>query len=812
MKGQKKIFLVLISFSFLVSLLGLYNSALRPALPLKMIQSNQGIRVTFPSEDQPAVKLSDRTLQQVDGFPVKHVHQVEELIERKRIGNSVALTFRNGTTHNLTLIPRYSLWQLLINFLLGIFFFSLGGLVWYRARQSEDRLFSLSAFLFGYIIMMNWGGIQLPEAISLPLVCLYFISYPLSFLTFLRFSYYFPSSTLSPKGLKFRTRLILLIGVVFSFLLIVFFLRKSFWFSLVTVNQYYVLYRIFRFFILATLILAFFNMIRNWIRQPDLENRRKIQWVLWGVFWGSFPFIFLWNVPQIFGFSPLIPEWIANLAILFIPTTVAIAILRHRLFDIEIVISRSVVYSIVLLSLIGVYLLSASGFSLLLMNQFSLNSPIASVMAALLVALLFHPLKTRVQQHVDRRFYRIKYDRFQVLKSFLSQLENLNEQREVLNKLQTVFQRAVPVQKQEVILLSETLSDREMSKDRDAFVRWWEAYSFQEEEKIFTSPAQRKKIESGLTIHTAPLPKPYVLFLPIAPGLGWAIGEKRAGTRFWQEDLDLARQMASATATQLEKIRYLRNYIRESLEREKAQQLSEWKSMLVAEVAHDLRSPLNTILWKLKNLQSSLSSGTENLQNATVAIQRQVQRLQNLIQSLLSFSSIERGQLQLNRMPLSIQQMVQEVLDCLQEAIARKGLTIRQEVPESLTLRTDPVFFQEILMNILHNAVKFSPDGKSIWIRARQLTRPEGGEVEIQVQDQAGGMTREQIAAAFEPFQPKSGKTATGGFHLGLYIVKQFTELLKGKVEITSQPGTGTTVSLHFPLQKVNGSERKDNP
>ena len=811
-KGNKYVGLGILLF-FLLSVLGMYNASLRPDVPVEMLQRQGKIEVILPASAPSGTPVT-KNLHRLSGFPVNSLPQVEEVLVRHAIGDSVDLVFEDNTVLTLPLVAHYSTGRLFLSLGVGFFFFVLGALVWYRSTRREDLLFSLSAFLFGYIIIMHWGGMLLPLPISLPLASLYFLSYPFAFLTFLLFSYYFPSGVLSPRQMRWRIRIIVLLGISFSLLLLFTFFRKFFFFSLDTVRQYHSLYRAFRAFMLIVLVLALFNLIRSWLRHPDAENRRKIQWVLWGVFWGSFPFVFLWNLPQIFGLAPLVPEWVTNLAVLFVPTTIAIAILRHRLFDIEIVVSRSLVYSIVLLSLIAVYLLTASGFSLVLINQFSLNSPIASILAALVVALLFQPLKNRVQTQVDRRFYRIKYDRFQAMKAFLRELENVNESFLVVKKLQAAYQRAVPVRRQEVVRWGKSPEGEHPGKlPGDAnFLRWVEAQDYGSREHIFVNSARRSRIESGLELPAAPLPEPYLLFLFIDSHTGWLIGEKRSGQRFWKEDLDLARQMATAAATQLEKIRYLKKYIQESLEREKAQQLSEWKSLLVAEVAHDLRSPLNTILWKLKNLQYSLSAGGENWQQATREIQSQVQRLQQLIQSLLSFSSIERGQMPLRLVPLSLRTLLQEALEALQEAIARKHLQVEQEVPAALAVRSDALFLREVLFNILHNAVKFSPEGERIRITARQF-REEGGEemVEIRVQDRAGGMTPEQITAAFEPFGKKEQSGAAGGFHLGLHIVKQFTELLKGKVRIESQPGEGTTVVLHFPAANLHPAKGKEN-
>ncbi|WP_457566684.1 ATP-binding protein [Caldithrix abyssi] len=801
MQFPEKTFIIGIFIYFLLALTGLYNTSQRPALPMSMEETDQGVYLYPAAGKGQEGSFAPQLISSLDHYAVEHIYQANAVINRKKIGDTVTLRFQGDGVQQVKLTSYYGFWHLFLNFFIGAIFFVIGGLIWWNRENSAERLFPYSGFLFGFIIIMNWGGIQLPLPISLPLISLYFLSYPLAFLTFCLFSNYFPAFDVSMAEVKVHVQRILVAAALFSLPLILFFLRQTFDFSLATVDQFYLIYRLFRFIILAIMLFALIQLIRNLLRQENPEHRRKLHWVLWGVFWGSFPFIFLWNLPQIFGFSPLTPEWIANLAILFIPITVAIAILRHRLFDIEIVISRSLIYSIVLFSLMIIYLLTALALSALFLNRFSLHSPLASALAALFIALIFNPLKTRVQNQVDRQFYRIKYDRFQVLRSFMAGLERLLEKGQVLQELERAFQKAVPVEKQETFFVEKEglVSGGEEVAKATQFLEWFRSQPDGERGRIFIHPSGRERLESGLRFAGAPLPERYLILIALNAQSGWLLGEKRSGQRFWKEDLDLASQMAAAASAQLEKIAFMENYLREALEREKAEQLNAWKSLLVAEVAHDLRSPLNAILFKLKNLAHALNEGKNDWQNSALEIQKQVRRLQNLIQSLLAFSAIEKGKLSLRLIPLTIQSIVGETLDILQETIEKKRLNVRQDLPPSLRVLGDPQFLQEIFLNILSNAVKFSAPGKTIHIKGRSFLRRNERRVEIEICDQAGGMTSAQIKEAFEPFRSRQTPRPGEGFHLGLYIVRQFTELMNGEVQIESQKGSGTTFLLSFP-------------
>ena len=101
-------------------------------------------------------------------------------------------------------------------------------------------------------------------------------------------------------------------------------------------------------------------------------NRRKVQWALWGIIVAALPYFTLWRLPQIFGSPALISEWVAYIFFIATPVCFAVAIIKYRLFDIEIVLSRSLVYTLVIAILIGVYIFIVGGLSFILFRQTSL--------------------------------------------------------------------------------------------------------------------------------------------------------------------------------------------------------------------------------------------------------------------------------------------------------------------------------------------------------------------------------------------------------------------------------------------------------
>ncbi|MEL6823860.1 MAG: histidine kinase dimerization/phospho-acceptor domain-containing protein, partial [Calditrichota bacterium] len=477
-----------------------------------------------------------------------------------------------------------------------------------------------------------------------------FLAYPQAVFSFLYFSYNFPAPTLPPDMLRKRKTALQFLGATLSVILMTLYFAKVYDPTTETMRAYNTAYRYFRMLILFTMAFGVINMFRNEARHSNPVNQRKLQWVIGGVLWGIFPFLFFWNLPHFLGMPPALPEWMFDLFFVIVPICIAIAILKYRLFDIEIVLSRSLAYGAVITILIGVYVLIVGGMSALIYQQFSLESPYFSILSVVIIALLFNPLKRRVQAFIDKKFFRIRYHQFQSMQKFLTDLESCSNEQQILSALETNFEQSIPL-KQQLFMSKRNNSWQGFSNnghDTSGPTEFLEDQDKIEELALTISGRQTKKIERQLEIHKADLPENWVVMLPIRHDIVWLLGEKQSRRRFYQEDLELARQMARAANLQWEKLSYVQLAVRETMEKEQAQKLSKWKSMLVAEVAHDLRAPLNTMMWKLKNLQVELSENPEPDTASLEELQQQILRLQAFVQNMLRLAKMEHGELKIN--------------------------------------------------------------------------------------------------------------------------------------------------------------------
>jgi K+-sensing histidine kinase KdpD len=281
----------------------------------------------------------------------------------------------------------------------------------------------------------------------------------------------------------------------------------------------------------------------------------------------------------------------------------------------------------------------------------------------------------------------------------------------------------------------------------------------------------------------------------------WFLGEKRSRARFWKEDMDLMNEMSHAAALQIEKMEYLELSIQESLQKKQAQKVSEWKTLILSEVAHDLRAPLNTMLWKLRNLQEELESSQPSTEQPVIEIKEQIYKLQRLIQHLLTLSHVEKGTFPLTIRPTGIRPVITATLDTLSGIINEKNIRVQLDCDPGLMVQVDPEIFQQILFNVIDNALKFSTPDSVVTVNGKMQSRQEQKKILMEIIDQGEGISTDMLQNIFQPFNRSKQETERKrGFHLGLYIVKEFMEILQGEITITSREGMGTTVQLFFPV------------
>jgi two-component system sensor histidine kinase/response regulator len=231
--------------------------------------------------------------------------------------------------------------------------------------------------------------------------------------------------------------------------------------------------------------------------------------------------------------------------------------------------------------------------------------------------------------------------------------------------------------------------------------------------------------------------------------------------------------------------------------RQQLRLMNDEKNEFMGIAAHDLRSPLNAIKGYSEMILEDPALGGENAELAH-KIHEAAARMSGMIQNLLDANRIERGEMQLALAPTELNAVLAAVVEVQRPRATAKLQPIHLETDTAAAVAAvDPAVIVQVLDNLVSNAVKYSPPGKSIFVRLKRKARI----VRIEVEDQGPGLSAEDQKRLFGKFARLSAKP-TGGEHstgLGLSIVKKMVEGMSGSVWCESELGKGATFIVTFP-------------
>jgi Amt family ammonium transporter len=244
-------------------------------------------------------------------------------------------------------------------------------------------------------------------------------------------------------------------------------------------------------------------------------------------------------------------------------------------------------------------------------------------------------------------------------------------------------------------------------------------------------------------------------------------------------------------------------------EKEAAEAASRAKSQFLANMSHELRTPLNGVIGMLDLLLESPTS-PQQTRFATIA-RSSADLLLSVINQILDFSKIEAGKLELDQTDFQLRSVVEETLDMLASKAAQKGLELVLDMlPElSCTFRGDPHRLQQIIVNLLGNAIKFTERGQ-VHVQVSVLGEDESQVVvRIAVEDTGIGIATERLDRLFRSFSQVDASTTRqfGGTGLGLAISKQLVELMDGQIGVKSMLDRGSSFWFVVPLAKAIDAE-----
>lgn len=228
-------------------------------------------------------------------------------------------------------------------------------------------------------------------------------------------------------------------------------------------------------------------------------------------------------------------------------------------------------------------------------------------------------------------------------------------------------------------------------------------------------------------------------------------------------------------------------------------QLSKAKADFVANVSHEIRTPLALISMFNETLLLGRVPSEEKKHEYYEIISKETSRLRNIINKILSFSQIDAEKKVFNFISIDPKKEIEEVINSYSYHLKDKGFTYELDLDSSdIQLKADKEAFVEVIINLVDNAIKYSPEEKFLRIKSFK----KGNQYVIEVADKGMGIVRNKQQQVFEKFYRVTGGNIhdTKGTGLGLSLVAGIMEAHGGKIELESKPGEGSTFSLYFEL------------
>jgi signal transduction histidine kinase len=264
-------------------------------------------------------------------------------------------------------------------------------------------------------------------------------------------------------------------------------------------------------------------------------------------------------------------------------------------------------------------------------------------------------------------------------------------------------------------------------------------------------------------------------------------GEQNSGDEPPVNEQKLAGQVLAKERSEVGRLQGLLDQRTQALS--SAQGALDLRDEFLAIVSHDLRNPLSAIALNTQLLERLVSSDDPQLTRISRSLASSIAQMQRIISDLLDVAAIQAGKLSVELQPGDVRRAIEDIVETSRSIAAEKSIVLEAvRGPEPLLARFDPGRIAQVLENLIHNALRFTPAGGRISVEGRRTDDA----VEIRVRDTGPGLRPEEISVIFERFRQveKRGRRALG---LGLYISRSIVESHGGGIRAESVPGEGST-------------------
>jgi two-component system NtrC family sensor kinase len=565
----------------------------------------------------------------------------------------------------------------------------------------------------------------------------------------------------------------------------------------------------------------------SYINPENLLDKERAKVILLGAFVGFFVPALCAFVITALGISNLN---ILALLVIFFPLSIAYAIVKHKLLDIDAIIQKALVYSVLSGLVFGVFALIVVASNIFFANYGGWKNPIFFAILSALLVLALNPLKNRIQNLIDLTFFRKKYDYRRTLEEISFAMTSLLNIDEISDKIINTVEHTMFSNPVSVILFDRNSGDyRVYAKDRRE--KEPDNPSIDENSELVQLLSRHRQeifkedlvADERFARYRDQLVKTFddfgaALFIPIffkkkLIGL-LSLGDKQSGLPYNSEDIKLLQVLANQSAIAIENafaFKLVEDYAKKLEEtnkelRETQAQLIQAEKMsaighLAAGIAHEIRNPLN-IIEGARYYLSQIANGenSEQVVEYLDYIKHEIDRTNRLIDNLLKFSKLEPPHFE----PVNVNTILENALILIRKQLYDYNIKLTTNLnPQIPKIMGDPNQLWQVFINILMNAIQAMPYGGELRIDTGLY---DGGydHIFITFADTGLGIDEEDLPKIFDPFFTKKD-TGTG---LGLSISYKIIEEHDGRIIVTSKKGKGTTFVIELSVnQNVEGAE-----
>jgi len=506
-----------------------------------------------------------------------------------------------------------------------------------------------------------------------------------------------------------------------------------------------------------------------------------------GFFGAAMNFLIWFNIPFPPVFNVLIPVYILM---------VAFAILKHQLMDIEVVLRKGLIYSLLVGLLTALYLSGVFLFGNYLGSRKSAASILFTIFSIIFFSLTFQPLRDKIQEFIDKVFFRGKYDYQKTLKELSLVARSIAGLDELLDKVLTAIVSVIKLNNASVYVLDKRggkyfarktigIGIKKALIENDDIIKQLaakkEAVMYDE---ISKSPGNISGFmkEIGAAIIFPIITKDELVgFL--------CLGEKLSGEVYSDEDIDLITTLCNQMGVSIENAMLYEDALEAQKKLYQADKLAT-VGALAAGLAHEIKNPIAAIKGFSQVIGKAVEENdAEAIKDFKDVVPRQLDRINEIVEKLLTLSKPPK----LERKKIDINVLLDEIVRLVEKQALKQRVEIVKSFEDLPQTLADPEQLTQAFLNLILNAIQSMPDGGQIEIRTKFMGTDR---ILVEIIDNGAGIPKEKLSKIFDPFYT----TKTGGSGLGLSVTQKIIIDHHGRIDVESEVGKGATFKIILPV------------